>query len=274
MRAVVVGGGLAGLAAALDLVDAGTEVTLFEARPTLGGAVQTLPERAGDPPPPPDNGQHVALGCCSEYLRFLDRVGQSRSVRRVRLALPVIAEDRSVAVLGAGAGALLRYRHLPIVDRLGVARVVARLGSLTPELHDGETFASLLRRLGASQASIDRFWEVFIRPALNLPGEEASAELGLFTVQTALLGPREASDLLLPIAPLGAMHGDAAGLALAAAGAVVRLRTRVAGVERPGGDHDRGRARGGRRRCRRRVAERVGRCCSASRRPGSASLRS
>ena len=49
MRAAVVGGGLAGLAAALDLVDAGVDVTLYEARPTLGGAVQTLPEREGDP---------------------------------------------------------------------------------------------------------------------------------------------------------------------------------------------------------------------------------
>ena len=49
MKAAVVGGGLAGLAAALDLVDAGHDVTLYEARPTLGGAVQTLPEREGDP---------------------------------------------------------------------------------------------------------------------------------------------------------------------------------------------------------------------------------
>ena len=75
VRAVVVGGGLAGLAAALELVDAGHEVTVLEARPTLGGAVQTLPEREGDPDPPPDNGQHIALGCCTEYLRFLERVG-------------------------------------------------------------------------------------------------------------------------------------------------------------------------------------------------------
>ena len=56
MKVAVVGGGLAGLAAALELVDAGHTVTLLEARPTLGGAVQTLPEREGDPDPPPDNG--------------------------------------------------------------------------------------------------------------------------------------------------------------------------------------------------------------------------
>ena len=79
MRVAVVGGGLAGLTAALDLVDAGVDVTLYEARPTLGGAVQTLPEREGDPEPPPDNGQHIALGCFTEYLRFLERVGEGDS---------------------------------------------------------------------------------------------------------------------------------------------------------------------------------------------------
>ena len=84
----VVGGGLAGLAAALELVDAGHEVTLFEARPTLGGAVQTLPERDGDPAPPPDNGQHIALGCFTEYLRFLDRIGEGASYRRLRSSCP------------------------------------------------------------------------------------------------------------------------------------------------------------------------------------------
>jgi squalene-associated FAD-dependent desaturase len=231
VRAAVVGGGLAGLAAALELVDASCEVALLEARPTLGGVVQTLPEREGDPSPPPDNGQHVALGCCTEYLRFLERIGQSSAVRRLRLSLPVIAEDRRVALLGAGALPLLAYRHLSIADRIGVARVVRRLEKLDPALHDGETFGGLLRRLGASQRSIDRFWDVFIRPALNLPSEEASATLGVFTVQTALLGDREASDLLLPVAPLGEMHGDAAGSALAAAGADVRLRARVTGFE-------------------------------------------
>src|SRR3982751_6993921 len=99
MRAVVVGGGLAGLAAALELVDSGWDVELLEARPTLGGAVQTLPEREGDPSPPPDNGQHVALACCTEYMRFLGEIGSASSLRRMRLALAVIAEDGRVGFL-------------------------------------------------------------------------------------------------------------------------------------------------------------------------------
>jgi squalene-associated FAD-dependent desaturase len=230
VKAVVVGGGLAGLSAALDLVDAGHEVTLVEARPTLGGAVQTLPRRDGDPEPPPDNGQHIALGCFTEYLRFLDRVGRAGDVRRVKLSLSVIGEDGSVGTIGPGPLALLRYPHLSLSERVAVARVGRRLGKLSPSEHDDVTFAELLRELGQSQAAIDRFWDVFIRPALNLRSDEASAALGIFTVQTALLGERDASDLVLPAAPLGEMHGEAAGKALREAGATVRTGVRVASL--------------------------------------------
>jgi squalene-associated FAD-dependent desaturase len=229
--AVVVGGGLAGLAAALDLADAGLEVTLLEARPTLGGAVQTLPEREGDPGSPPDNGQHIALGCCTEYLAFLARIGEASSARREPLALPVIAEDGSVARIAPGALGLLRYGHVSLLDRVAIARVARRLGRLDPAEHDDETFAELLRRFGQSEAAIDRFWDVFIRPALNLRCEEVSAAPALFTVQTALLGERPASDVILPVLPLGEMHGDAAGAALRDRGAVVRTGERVAALE-------------------------------------------
>jgi squalene-associated FAD-dependent desaturase len=212
VKVAVVGGGLAGLTAALDLVDAGQEVTVCEARPTLGGAVQTLPEREGDPEPPPDNGQHIALGCFTEYLRFLDRIGESGSYLRTRLALPVLGEDGTAAAIEPRLGSLLRYRHLPTRDRIRIPIVTARCRNAraTP----GETFGALLRRLGASDLAIDRFWDVFIRPALNLGCDEADADAGLFTVRTALLGPRAKSDLILPTRPLGRMHGDAAGRAL------------------------------------------------------------
>jgi squalene-associated FAD-dependent desaturase len=228
---VIVGGGLAGLAAALRLQRLGHDVTLLEARPTLGGAVQTLPEREGDPSPPPDNGQHVALGCFDAYLQFLDDIGQGTSIRRKRLKLPVIAEDGSVAVIGPGALALLRYGHLSLADRFAVARITRGLARLDPYAYDGEKFADLLRGLGQSEAAIDRFWDVFIRPALNLASDEVSAALAIFTVQTALLGDRRASDLILPAASLGVMHGDAAGEVLRERGAIVRTGARVVSLD-------------------------------------------
>jgi squalene-associated FAD-dependent desaturase len=226
MRVAVVGGGLAGLAAALDLVDAGVDVTLHEARPTLGGAVQTLPEREGDPEPPPDNGQHIALGCFSEYLRFLDRIGEGGSYVRRRLALPVIAEDGSVAAIKPSLAGLLGYVHLSVRDRARLLLTLTRLRTAQPQ--PKESFGRLLRRLGESDSSIVRFWDVFIRPALNLPADEADAAAGLFTVRTALLGPRPNADLVLPVRPLGAMHGDAAGRVL---GDRVRLNERVESLD-------------------------------------------
>jgi hydroxysqualene dehydroxylase len=231
MRVVVVGGGLAGLSAALELVDAGDSVTVLEARPTLGGAVQTLPAREGDPEPPPDNGQHIALNCFRSYLRFLGEIGSLDSMRWMRLSLPVVAEDGSVARIAPDAMALLRYRHISVRDRLAVARSLRALGKLEPGGYDDETFAELLRRLGLSRAAIDRFWDVFMRPALNLRSEEVAASAAIFTVQTALLGDKRSSDVVLPAAPLGEVHGKAAGRTLEARGAVVRTDARVATLE-------------------------------------------
>jgi hydroxysqualene dehydroxylase len=224
MKAVVVGGGLAGLAAALDIADAGHEVTLYEARPTLGGKVQTLPARDGDPEPPPDNGQHIALGAFTEYLRFLDRIGSAGKARRLPLELTVYDEAGRGAAIGYGAAPLLRYGHVPRSDRLRIAGLLARFGRLRPA---DETFGEFLRRHGQSRVAIDRFWEVFIRPAVNLRVDEVQAEVACFTVARGLRSGRAASDLVLPSAPLGEMHGDAAGRALEAGGCRIETGARI-----------------------------------------------
>ena len=223
MRTAVVGGGLAGLSAALELADSGHEVTLYEARPTLGGAVQTLPKRDGDPEPPPDNGQHIALGCFGEYLRFLDRIGESGSVRRQPLELTVIDEQGQTAEIKRSGSALLRYRHISLGERMKVVKALARW---SPDTRTA-TFGDELRARGQSDRAVERFWDVFIRPALNLRADEASAESGVFTVKTALLGSRADSDLVLPARPLGEMHGEAAHRALDEAGATVETGARV-----------------------------------------------
>jgi hypothetical protein len=143
-------------------------------------------------------------------------------VRRLPLALTVIDEHGRAAVIRPSPFALLRYRPVPFRDRLRILRALARWGDA-----EGATFAEALRARGQSQQAIDRFWDVFIRPALNLRAEEASARAGSFTVETALLAGRRASDLILPARPLGEMHGEAAARALEAAGATVRTGERV-----------------------------------------------
>ena len=232
VNVAVVGGGLAGLAAALELADQGHAVALYEARPTLGGAVQTLPEREGDPEPPPDNGQHIALGCFTEYLRFLDRIGEGSSYRRLSLELPVIAGDGRTATIGRSAASFLRYHHLSIGDRLRVANAVRRL----PQTGSNEqTFGALLSELGCPDESIEGFWDVFIRPALNLRSDEVSAEWGVFTVRTALLADRAASDLIL-LRPAGLDARRCRRSSARGGGRTVRTGERVTSLDDLDGD--------------------------------------
>ena len=145
---------------------------------------------------------------------------------RTRLALPVLDEESRAAEIKPTLPALLRYAHLPLRDRTRLPLTLTRLRAA--QSRPEETFGALLRRLGESDASITRFWDVFIRPALNLPSDQVDAGAGLFTVRTALLGPRANSDLVLPLKPLGWMHGDAAGRVL---GDRVRLDERVESLD-------------------------------------------
>ena len=233
MRAAVVGGGLAGLAAALELVDAGHEVTLYEARPTLGGKVQTLPEREGDPQPPPDNGQHIALGAFEEYLSFLRRIGSGDRVDRRPLELVVFDDRARPSTVAYGVTPLLRYAHVPPRERLRIASLLARFPRLVP---GDETFGDFLRGHGQSDVAVERFWEVFIRPAVNLRVDEVQARVGWFTVVRGLRAGRRASDLVLPAAPLGELHGEAAGRALRIAGGEIELGARVDDLASLGAD--------------------------------------
>src|SRR4029077_15330390 len=85
------GGGLAGLAAAIECADRGAEVTLYEARSRLGGATFSF-ERNGLWL---DNGQHVALRCCTAYLGFLPRIGSAHlPPLQPRLRVPVLREGK------------------------------------------------------------------------------------------------------------------------------------------------------------------------------------
>jgi hypothetical protein len=144
----------------------------------------------------------------------------------MRLSLPVVDEQRRWAQISPASILLARYAHLPLRDR-PLAWQLLSLRSADPAAHDGETFEAFLLGKGQSPAAIERFWDVFVRPALNLPCAEASAAMGIFTVQTALLSGLRAGELVLPTKPLGWMHGDAARRALERRGATVETGAKV-----------------------------------------------
>ncbi len=251
-RVLVVGGGLAGLAAALDCADRGARVTVLERRNRLGGLTWSFEHNGFWV----DNGQHVFLRCCDEYLRFLDRIGATRDFELPeRLDIPVVApaardgEAPRVGRLRRSdlpapfhlASSLLRFPHLPLADRVGLGRAVAGLRRLRlddPALDD-QLFGDWLRARGQSAAAIAAVWDLITVPTVNLTAADASLAVAAKVFQTALLTDKSAADMGWSKVPLGRAHGDRAAAALAASGVEVRTGTRVLGIEldpRPGPD--------------------------------------
>jgi squalene-associated FAD-dependent desaturase len=240
-RIAVLGGGLAGITAALECADAGAEVTVFEARPRLGGATFSI-RRGGHWL---DNGQHVALRCCTAYRRLLVTLGTDRFLElQPRLSILVLdgaGERATFARTGLPAPlhlarALLGYRHLSLRDRAAAARAVTALRRLDPSdpRLDETTFGSWLRAHGQSREAIDRLWDLIALPTLNLHADDASLALAAFVFRTGVLDESDACDIGVPTVPLQRLHGDAATAALRARGVRIRLRTRVERVAADG----------------------------------------
>ena len=246
-RVIVVGGGLAGIAAALDCADAGAEVTLVEVRPRLGGAVYSVARDGLQM----DNGQHVFMRCCEGYRGLLSRLGSSSRVRvQERLRVPVLRPGHAPAVVQRNslpapahlAWTIARYRHLPLRSRALAARAMLALMRLDPgagaggshEL-DREAFAEWLQRHGQSRESVRLLWDLIALPTLNLPAAEASLELAAFVFRTALLTSTDAGDIGFHEDTLAATIGTPAEQALEQAGVRVLLGWRARRLARSAG---------------------------------------
>ncbi len=237
-RVVVLGGGLAGIAAALDCARAGAAVKLLEVRPRLGGAAYSF-ERDGLWL---DNGQHVFLRCCSAYRELLQRLGSAEdTVLQDRLALPVLAPGGRVAWLRRSglpaplhlSGSLLHYGHLRPRERIAAARAALALARVDPEDPgtDARSFGAWLAARGQSPHAVQTLWELIGRPTLNLRADDASLATAAFVFGVGLLNRADAGDIGYARAPLQRVHGDAALRALTGAGVDVRLRWRAQRIE-------------------------------------------
>ncbi len=236
-RVVVVGGGLAGISAALACADAGADVTLLEARNRLGGAAFSF-RRAGLSI---DNGQHVFLRCCTAYRGLLERLGVSGDTHlQGRLSIPVVADGGAVCRLRRSslpapwhlAASLAAYRPLRPGDRWRAVRAARALRRVDrgAAAADDVSFGRWLRAHSQSAAAISDFWDLVTLPTLNLPADEASLALAAKVFQTGLLEQADAADLGYATAPLSALHHDAALRGLRRAGVGVHLGQAVGAV--------------------------------------------
>jgi squalene-associated FAD-dependent desaturase len=239
VRVGVVGGGLAGIAAALALADAGAQVVLVERRSTLGGLTTSIEHNGLSF----DNGQHVFLRCCTAYRTFIERIGGADEVYlQDRLDVPVLAPDGSRATIARNAlpaplhlaASLARYRHLSLRERARLARAALALRRLDPEdpSLDDVTFADWLGRHGQSPRAIGRLWNLIALPTLNVPASEASLALAVKVFRVGLLDRSDGADMGWSKVPLAQLHGANSLRSLDAAGVDTRLNFSVSSIER------------------------------------------
>jgi len=236
-RVVVVGGGLAGIAAALDCARGGASVTLLESRGRLGGAAYSF-VRDGIVA---DNGQHVFLRCCTAYRELLEELGASDLMAlQPRLEIPVLAPGGKRAWLRRSglpaplhlAGSLMRYGFLDLRQRYSLAQAMLALRDVDPDdpAADERSFGEWLAEHGQDEEAIEAIWDLIARPTLNLLAGEASLAQAAYVFQEGLLSDPAAGDVGYARVPLGEIHDVAARRALASAGAEVRMRTGAAAV--------------------------------------------
>src|SRR6201997_2254571 len=164
---IVIGGGLAGLAASVALADAGWRVRLFEQRPFLGGRAASYVLPSGEHI---DNCQHVTFGCCTNLDDFYRRVGSSNKIRFFDSLVLLDPEGRR-GEMHAGllpapfhmTGCFLTFSPLALKDKIGIARAfysILSSGGRPPdvEVPGGISMLEWLHRHKQTPAAINRFW--------------------------------------------------------------------------------------------------------------------
>lgn len=212
MHVAVVGGGYAGMAAAVTLAQAGVTVTVYEAGPQLGGRARrvTVNDVALD------NGLHILLGAYSETLRLMDLVGADPEQSLMRLPLQwqihrhfSMRAPRLPAPLHLIV-ALLTVRGASWGERLAAMRFMRTMRTRAFRLGRDVTVSELLASHAQSPTFVQYFWEPLCIAALNTPPARASAQIFLNVLRDGFDADRTSSDLLLARHNLSALFPDPA----------------------------------------------------------------
>ncbi|MCB9841518.1 MAG: FAD-dependent oxidoreductase [Phycisphaeraceae bacterium] len=234
-HAIVVGGGIAGIAAAVRLTDLGWRVTLLEATRRLGGrATSHVDPETGEEI---DNCQHVTMGACAAYEWLLGRLGVADAIEwsgtqtwlRAGCA-PTRLEAGALPAPLHYAGAFARARFLSGLDKAAIGGAMAAIARADREAWRGRTFGEFLLEHAQPEATVRRFWSPVVVSACNLGVERVSATVALMVFQEGLLAGAGAARIGVPRVALGRLW-EGVEWVLERGGGGVRLGARVRRVE-------------------------------------------
>jgi squalene-associated FAD-dependent desaturase len=227
-RIAVIGGGWAGISAAVAATELGHRVTLFEMAPRLGGRARGVDHGDGLAL---DNGQHILIGAYRETLSLMRRVGVDSGALLQRQRLTLVGPTGDGLRLPAGAPVqafargVLACRSWSLTERVHLLATALRWRLNGFQANANVSVTELTR--GLSERVRDSLIEPLCVAALNTPARQASAQVFLRVLRDAMFNGAGAADMLLPRVTLSALLPDPAARWLHAAGVDLRFSTRV-----------------------------------------------
>lgn len=239
--AIIIGGGCAGFSAATVLAERGARVLVLEARPGLGGRATAFTDpETGERV---DNGQHILMGCYTETLALLDRIGAADRVRwQTGLKVPMVDRDGAESVLSLPSlpsplnflAGVLAWDALTWSERLSVLRIGAAIGNgssaAAPAALRRDRSASIsvrtwLEQNGQAPRLCELLWEPLALAALNQSIDQAEASHFIKVLRLMLGSNPAAAALVLPAVPLDEMYAEPSRQWLVARGSEVRVHS-------------------------------------------------
>jgi zeta-carotene desaturase len=240
--AIVIGGGLAGLACGVALAEAGWRVRLFEQKPFLGGRATSYVLPNGEHV---DNCQHVTLGCCTNLADFYRRVGSADKIKFFDDLLFLDPQGRR-GTMKAGllpapfhmVGSFLTFAPLTMRDKLSIAHamldiVVAKGKTADLAEAGGISMLEWLRRRRQTKGAIERFWRVVLVSALDEELDRTDARYGVDVFWKAFLMNSTGYRMGVPVVPLAELYGGCKA-AIESRGGEVNLRSPVRSLNAEG----------------------------------------
>ncbi len=230
---VVIGGGLAGLAAAVSLARQGVPVTLLETRKRLGGRATSFEDPAtGDTL---DNCQHVLLRACTNLLDFYERLGVADRVEWHRKLYFAYRDDAGHQQIDTLEGddlpapmhlvrSLWKFKGLTLGEKFAIARgmlSILQISRRNRDLYADLSFADFLAEQSQPASVIEKFWKVVIVSACNETIDNVAASYAIQVFQEGFLFRGEAYEMGLPTVPLEDLYDPAEQVITAAGGRVL-----------------------------------------------------
>ena len=186
---IIIGGGLAGIKAYINLKKNGLNALIIEKSSYLGGRAFSFEDPlTGNFI---DNGQHVIVGACKEYLNLLKETNNSENLLQIKNYQVPVIKNNKVSMLGSkffGGSlglfiSLVMYKHLNIKEKISLIRLLLKIKYINLNTNREKKFKIWLKKNNQSDSTIKFFWDIFLKPALNEKIETIETKPALFVIK-------------------------------------------------------------------------------------------